>query len=233
MAKRRLSIEAVKHPVALVVLGIGLALAAVACEQQYSTPTVDAVDPAEGTQGETLAVAINGSDFQDGASSDFGAGITVNSTSFVSSTELTANITIAAAAAPGPRTVTVTNPDGQSGTEANAFVVMRRPRTHTVIMNNFVFVPDALTIRAGDTVIWRHEQDGIPHTSTSGIKNAADAGAIFDSRGGVPNARMREPDTFSQIFNDTGTFPYHCVVHGVVNPNGSPGGMSGTIMVNP
>ena len=87
-------------------------------------PTVDAADPAEGTQGDTLAVAINGADFQNGASSNFGADITVNSTNFVSSTELTANITIAAAAALGPRTVTVTNPDGQSGSRANAFNVL-------------------------------------------------------------------------------------------------------------
>ena len=41
-----------------------------------------------------------------------GTGITVNSTTYVSSTTLTAVITIMAGATTGLRTVTVTNPDG-------------------------------------------------------------------------------------------------------------------------
>ena len=45
-----------------------------------------------------------------------GTGITVNSTTFVSATQVTASITIAAGAATGARTVTVTNPDGGAGT---------------------------------------------------------------------------------------------------------------------
>lgn len=63
--------------------------------------SVDSVSPDEGTQGDTLAVTISGTDFQNGASSDFGPGITVNATTFVSSTELTANLTIAGATAAG------------------------------------------------------------------------------------------------------------------------------------
>ncbi|MFC1852510.1 S8 family serine peptidase [candidate division CSSED10-310 bacterium] len=87
-------------------------------------PTVTSCDPAQANQGNTLNVTIYGDDFQDGATSDFGAGITVNLTTYGSETELTANITIAGGAGLGFRTVTVTNPDTQFGSLTDAFKVM-------------------------------------------------------------------------------------------------------------
>jgi hypothetical protein len=87
-------------------------------------PTVTSVSPNSGTPGQNLpSVTINGSNFQSGATCSFGAGITVNSCGFVSSTQLTANISISSSAAMGPRNVTVTNPDSQTGTLTNGFTV--------------------------------------------------------------------------------------------------------------
>ena len=191
-------------------------------------PTVVDVDPDNGRRGQTLNVDINGTDFQDAASSNFGDDITV-STDFVSSTRLRANISIAAAADLGSRTVTVTNPDGQSGSRANAFdvkVVEVPPDTHTVRMDNFAFIPNALTISAGDIVIWRHDQGNTPHTVTSGNPGAGNAGNMFESRSIFPAPTdMRGGDTFSHTFNGSGTFPYHCRIHGG-------GGMTGIVTVN-
>ncbi|MCI0527182.1 MAG: right-handed parallel beta-helix repeat-containing protein, partial [Nitrospira sp.] len=93
-----------------------------------SPPSVVSVSPDEGFQGApSLPVVINGTDFQPGATVSFGVGITVNSTLVASATQINANITIAAAAIPGFRDVTVTNPDLQSDTLPNGFEVLLAP----------------------------------------------------------------------------------------------------------
>jgi hypothetical protein len=87
-------------------------------------PSVSSVNPNSGTQGQSLpSVVITGSAFQSGATCNFGAGITVNSCTFNSATQLTANITISPTATVGTRNVTVTNPDSQTGTLPNGFTV--------------------------------------------------------------------------------------------------------------
>jgi hypothetical protein len=87
-------------------------------------PTLTSVNPNSGAQGQNLSsVILTGSNFQSGATCLFGAGITVNSCTFNSATQLTASITISSTAALGSRNVTVTNPDSQSSTLSNAFSV--------------------------------------------------------------------------------------------------------------
>ncbi|MBI3756920.1 MAG: IPT/TIG domain-containing protein [Deltaproteobacteria bacterium] len=87
-------------------------------------PVLSGVDPTSGVQGQTLtSVGISGSNFQSGATCGVGVGITVASCTFTSATQLTANLTIGASATPGARTITVTNPDTQNGSLANAFIV--------------------------------------------------------------------------------------------------------------
>jgi hypothetical protein len=53
-----------------------------------------------------------------------GGGITVNSATFNSPTSVTLNITVAANAAPGGRTVTITNPDAQQATSGAAILTV-------------------------------------------------------------------------------------------------------------
>jgi hypothetical protein len=87
-------------------------------------PGVSTVNPNTGAQGASLSsVVITGTSFVSGASCSFGAGITVNSCTFNSATQLTASLTISASAATGTRTVTVTNPNGQNGSLTNGFSV--------------------------------------------------------------------------------------------------------------
>jgi hypothetical protein len=88
-------------------------------------PIVSSIFPTSGTRGSTLNVTINGLNFQPGASVSFGNGIVVNSTAFISSSQLQVSITIdpGARIETSGRTVTVTNPDGGSGSLADAFLV--------------------------------------------------------------------------------------------------------------
>lgn len=66
-------------------------------------------------------------------------------------------------------------------------------------IENFAFGPSALTIPTGTTVYWINcDNDG--HTTTS------------DSDVWGSNVLARN-QSFSREFNNTGTFPYHCVPH--------------------
>lgn len=90
-------------------------------------PTLSSLNPASGFQGTTFTVNLNGSNFLSGATCSFGTGITVNSCTFNSSTQLAANITVSATAPTGTSSVTVTNPGGQTSTLANSFTVSIAP----------------------------------------------------------------------------------------------------------
>ena len=94
-----------------------------------AAPTVTSATPASRGQGAVSQnITIAGTGFVNGAVVSFsGAGITVNSTTYNSATQLTANITIAAGAATGARDVIVTNPNAGVGTRANGFTVNTGP----------------------------------------------------------------------------------------------------------
>ncbi len=68
-------------------------------------------------------VIVTGTNFVSGATCSFGSGITVTACTFGSASQLTASVSIATGATLGSRTVTVMNPDGQSGSLANSFTV--------------------------------------------------------------------------------------------------------------
>ncbi len=89
-------------------------------------PSFSSVTPVSGDQGASaLAVTVNGSNFVSGATVSFsGSGITLDApASFVSASELSMNISIAAGASVGAGNITVTNPDTQSDDGVNAFSV--------------------------------------------------------------------------------------------------------------
>ena len=89
-------------------------------------PGVGAVSPNAALPGATLTATIRGVNFQPGATASVGSGVTVTST-YVSPTELSAAIVIDAGAPPGAHNVTVTNPDGRSGTRVAGFTVIPPP----------------------------------------------------------------------------------------------------------
>ena len=71
--------------------------------------------------------------------------------------------------------------------------------THTVIMEGVAFVPETLTVKRGDTVVWVNK-DMFPHTVTA--KDGS-----FDSRAMAPNK------TWKLVARKIGTFPYVCTLH--------------------
>ena len=73
---------------------------------------------------------------------------------------------------------------------------------------DFAFSPEELTVDAGTAVTWTNA-DGPPHTAT------ADDGS-FDS------GRLEPGDSYSETFDEPGTYAYHCEIH----PR-----MTGTIVV--
>lgn len=87
-------------------------------------PSVASAAPAAEPQGATATVTITGTNFVNGATVSFAnPGITVESTHFVSVTEIKATIEIASGAATGTGNVSVTNPDGDTATGSGAFTV--------------------------------------------------------------------------------------------------------------
>ena len=85
-------------------------------------PTVTNVNPASGIQGQCPTVIITGTDFTGATAVNFGTGITVNSFTVDSATQITANICIVVNAATGARDVSVTTPNG-TGTGTALFTV--------------------------------------------------------------------------------------------------------------
>jgi plastocyanin len=63
-----------------------------------------------------------------------------------------------------------------------------------------------LVIPQGSTVTWVN-QDAMPHTATSTT-------GVFDS------GTLQTGQQFSHTFNDPGTFPYFCAIHGQASMNG-------------
>ncbi len=93
---------------------------------QNAAPTLTSVSPSSATRSQTLNVTIAGTGFYSGVTMmSLGSGITINSTTVNSLTQMTLGISVAADAAMGPRDVVVTNPapGGGSATLAGSFTV--------------------------------------------------------------------------------------------------------------
>jgi ABC-type Fe3+ transport system substrate-binding protein len=114
--------------VASVILVIGLITALLGtgvlsgCAEEGKKPTLTGVSPGSGKAGETISVTITGTDLTDASAVSFGSGITVDSYTVDSETQITATITVSSGATLGSRTASVTTLDG-TGTKANAFTV--------------------------------------------------------------------------------------------------------------
>jgi plastocyanin len=73
-------------------------------------------------------------------------------------------------------------------------------KVNTVVINQFKYQPETLTVNAGDVVEWRND-DIVPHSSTSVDKKTFDSGRI------VKGATWRFTPT------KKGTFDYFCTLH--------------------
>jgi hypothetical protein len=99
----------------------------VGCFTVNPAPTITAVSPIFATRSQSLNVTITGTNFVAGASANFGAGITVSSTTVDSATQITASITVGSTATLGTYNVTVNNTDAGSATCLSCFNVGLQP----------------------------------------------------------------------------------------------------------
>ncbi len=82
-----------------------------------------------------------------------------------------------------------------------------KPASHTILMDGVKYVPDKLTVRRGDTVVWINK-DPFPHTVT--------AKGSFDSRS------IAAGKSWKWTPRNAGDYDYICTLH----PN-----MTGTVKV--
>jgi plastocyanin len=77
-------------------------------------------------------------------------------------------------------------------------IAAAKPATHTVVIEGLKFVPQTLTVKRGDTVVWINK-DPYPHTATA--KGAFDSGSIAEGASWKYTARR------------AGEHPYLCTFH--------------------
>jgi len=71
-------------------------------------------------------------------------------------------------------------------------------RAHTVVMDGTRFVPETITVKRGDRIVWVNK-DPFPHTAT--------ARPAFDSKS------VAAGDSWSFTTSTTGEFSYVCTLH--------------------
>jgi len=94
-------------------------------------PSISSVSPSQGSQGQTLNVAITGAYFT-GATAVTISGATVNSFTVGSAAEITANISIAADAVPEAKDVSVTAPGGTAVLQDGFTLLLAAPSVSSV-----------------------------------------------------------------------------------------------------
>jgi plastocyanin len=80
-----------------------------------------------------------------------------------------------------------------------------------VTIEGFTYGPGTVTAKVGQVIRWTN-QDGAPHSAS------LDSGAC-----GTRN--LGKGESAGLVFSESGTYPYHCAVHG--------SSMSGTITIEP
>lgn len=96
-------------------------------------------------------------------------------------------------------------PDSDTGSGEPAGV----PRKGTVVLRDIAFKPGDITVKAGETVTWRFEDQGISHDVVAKDES-------FKSE-------VKDSGTFRHTFDTPGTYDYICSLHPVQ--------MKGTIVV--
>ena len=77
-------------------------------------------------------------------------------------------------------------------------------RTHvTIVIHDFKFEPESLTVHAGDIVEWKNN-DSVPHTAT---EDSNDAKPVFDS------GSLHTGEAWRYVAQQKGTFNYICTFH--------------------
>ena len=141
----------------------------------WTRPVVTGGTPNTGQQGGDYAMTVTGANFQAGASVEFSEpGITVNSVTVNSCTDLVANISIASSASLGTADLSVINVDRVFGTGVGLFSVIE-PQTPAGITSH----PADITVQEGQTATFSVTAEGTAPLSYQWKRNDADiAGAV-------------------------------------------------------
>src|SRR3990172_6031047 len=176
-------------------------------------PTINSATPIAAERGTTIDVTINGQDFIDGAISNFNdANTIINSTIFISSTQLLVNITITTMTEIGLKTITVTNPDTQFGNGINLFTVGDPPMTTTkysikgqLFCNNQTKVDSIKSIipESTNVKIWDAEYNVIESTPIAQTDKALNIDIRFHYE--IDRDKMYA-DTYNYIQSNLGDF---------------------------
>jgi len=81
-------------------------------------------------------------------------------------------------------------------------------RVHTIAIEGTRFIPQAVAVRRGDTVVW-HNKDPFPHTATA-------------AAGGPASPIIAAGARWTYKATRRGSYPYVCTLHGT---------MTGTLVV--
>ena len=82
---------------------------------------------------------------------------------------------------------------------AGTGIANEKPTVHTVLIEGTSFTPQSLTVRRGDTVVWKNK-DPFPHTVTARNRQ-------FDS------GLLAEGQSWQYTAKEPGEFPYFCTLH--------------------
>jgi hypothetical protein len=156
---------------AFVVLGV------VSAESQIQVKASSPTSAAQGTIN--LDVTLTGSGFKNGAHAQWfvtgttdPGGVTVNSTTFVSSTQLTANITVSSTATISGYDIQVKNSDGRTGKGTDLFAVIQSGNSSTISSCSFN-VTSILYDSDANNVAYQYQSDGLgPYTTVNKGNNS-------------------------------------------------------------
>jgi hypothetical protein len=160
-------------------------------------PTITSVSPTLGTRLSTMDVVIQGTNFISGVTSvSFGAGVTVGTPVITASNQLTVSITIAAGAATGARSVSVTNaaPGGGTASLPNAFTILNpEPTLTSVVPQNAQQLQTLNVVFHGggfiDGVSVVNMGDGITINSRSVLSDSQITASVTVTASAVPGPR--------------------------------------------
>jgi hypothetical protein len=131
-------------------------------------PALSSVSPSQAVQGQSLTVTITGTNLLGVTTVGFDPGITVNSFTVDSGTQITANITVGGSATPGLRDVTVTSAVG-TAILTNGFTVVAMPTVSSVVPTQAV-QGQALTVTiTGTNLLGVTTVDFGPGITTNGF----------------------------------------------------------------
>jgi plastocyanin len=81
------------------------------------------------------------------------------------------------------------------------------PAANAVTVGNNFFSPAATSVAAGTTVTWTWADGAVEHNVT------------FDDGG--PNSPTQSSGSFARTFANSGTYAYHCTIHGAAVMHGT------------